>query len=46
MDEWEMMEHICTCGIQTLTDEIPGQIRDALRDHITDCPLRNPKEQP
>ncbi len=22
MDEWEMMEHICTCGIQTLTDEV------------------------
>lgn len=22
MDEWEMMDHICTCGIQTLTDEV------------------------
>lgn len=22
MDEWEMMEHICTCGIQTLTLEV------------------------
>ena len=33
-------------AIQTLTDEIPGQIRDTLKEHIADCPLRNPKEQP
>ena len=33
-------------AIQTLTDEIPGQIRDALKEHVAACPLRNPKEQP
>lgn len=31
-------------AIAALTDEIPGQIRDALREHVADCPLR--KEQP
>lgn len=31
-------------AIQALTDEIPGQIRDALREHVAACPLRNPKE--
>ena len=31
-------------AIAALTDEIPGQIRDALREHVADCPLRNPKE--
>ena len=33
-------------AIQTLTDEIPGQIRDALKEHVAACPLRNPKEDP
>ena len=33
-------------AIQTLTDEIPGQIRNALREHVADCPLCTPKEQP
>ena len=33
-------------AIQALTDEIPGQIRDALREHVADCPLRTPKENP
>ena len=27
-------------AIQALTDEIPGQIRDALREHVADCPAR------
>ena len=34
-------------AVQTLTDEIPGQIRDALKGHVADCPLRNStKEDP
>ena len=43
------LEHAVEDGqraIQTLADEIPGQIRDALREHVADCPLRTPKEQP
>lgn len=33
-------------AIKTLTDEIPGQIREALGGHVVDCPLRtNPEEQ-
>lgn len=34
-------------AIQALTDEIPGQIRDALKDHVAACPLRiSIKEDP
>lgn len=43
------LEHAIEDGeraIQTLTDEIPGQIRDALKEHVAACPLRNPKEDP
>ena len=43
------LEHAVEDGeraIQTLTDEIPGQIRDVLKEHVAACPLRNPKEDP
>ena len=44
------LEHAIEDGqraIQTLTDEIPGRIGDALREHVADCPLRTPtKEDP
>lgn len=43
------LEHAIEDGeraIQTLTDEIPGQIRDALKEHVAACPLRTPKEDP
>ena len=43
------LEHAVEDGqraIQTLTDEIPSRIHDALKEHVAACPLRNPKEDP
>ena len=42
------LEHAVEDGeraIQTLTDEIPGQIRDALKEHVAACPLRTPTKE-
>ena len=32
-------------AIQTLTDEIPGRLRDALEEHVAACTLRTPTKE-